>query len=214
VVAPGIILERSELQAFESLEQSLMSILESYFDRLTQTIQACDKPRWDEAVDLIDAAWLADRQIIVLGNGGSALAAQHAITDWNKNLFLASGQRFRGVSLADNMGIFSAYSNDVSYEDVFLQQLKPIVEAGDVLVAISGSGNSENVVRAVTHAKEKDAKVICVTGYDGGKIRSMADCSVHVPIDDMQVAEDLHLVFIHVTLRELMNRGTERNQGS
>ena len=168
----------------------------------------------DRAIDLLDAAWCEGRQVVVFGNGGSALAAQHAITDWNKNLFLAAGKPFRGVSLADNMGIFSAYSNDVCYEDVFLEQLRPILAPGDVVVAISGSGNSENVVRAVKYANDNDCVVICLTGFDGGRIRSLADCSVHIPIDDMQVAEDMHLVFIHVSLRELMQRGANRQHGA
>jgi D-sedoheptulose 7-phosphate isomerase len=187
-----------------------MSIIAPYFERLINTIQHCDQAKWNQAIDLIDSAWQADRQIIVLGNGGSALAAQHAITDWNKNLFMTAGRRFRGVSLADNMGIVSAYANDVCYEDVFLAQLRPIVEQDDVVIAVSGSGNSENVVRAIQHAKEKGAKVICLTGFKGGRIHGLADCNVHVAIDDMQIAEDLHLVFIHVTLRELMNRGQSR----
>ena len=187
-----------------------MSTIRPYFERLHSTIDQCEADQWDRAIDLIDEAWLDDRQVIVFGNGGSALAAQHAVTDWNKNLFLAAGKPFRGVSLADNMGIFSAYSNDFSYEDVFLEQLRPVLVPGDVVVAISGSGNSENVIRAVQHAKSNQATVVCLTGFDGGKIRSMADCSVHVPIPDMQVAEDLHLVFIHVTLRELMSRGEGR----
>ncbi len=187
-----------------------MSILGSYLERLTETIQRCDKGHWDDAINLIDQTWQNDRQTIVLGNGGSALAAQHAITDWNKNLYLASGRRFRGVSLADNMGIFSAYSNDTCYEDVFVEQLRPILEPQDLLVAISGSGNSENVVRAIQHAKQVGAKVLCLTGYDGGRIHALADCNVHIPIDDMQVAEDMHLVFIHVALRELMDRGQQR----
>ncbi|MFK8110701.1 MAG: SIS domain-containing protein [Rubripirellula sp.] len=189
-----------------------MSSTASYFDRLVQTVQGCDQAQWDNAIDRIDAAWQADQQIIVLGNGGSALAAQHAITDWNKNLFMVSGHRFRGVSLADNMGIFSAYSNDVCYEDVFLEQLRPVVQAKDVVIAVSGSGNSENVVRAIKHAKDQGADVICLTGFDGGKIHAMADCNVHIAIDDMQIAEDMHLVFIHVALKELMRRGQERKK--
>ena len=190
-----------------------MSIIETYFDQLAQTVQRCDKTHWDKAIDLIDAAWQADQQIIALGNGGSALAAQHAITDWNKSLFLASGRRFRGISLADNMGIFSAYANDACYEDVFVEQLRPVARANDVVIAISGSGNSENVVRAIDYAKSCGATIICLTGFDGGRIHPLADCNVHVPIDDMQVAEDMHLVFIHVVLRELMVRGRDRRAG-
>jgi D-sedoheptulose 7-phosphate isomerase len=190
-----------------------MSMIGSYFDNLIQTIQRCDQGQWNGAIDLIDSAWQADSQIIVFGNGGSALAAQHAITDWNKSLFMASNRPFRGVSLADNMGIFSAYANDVRYEDVFLEQLRPVLRPGDLVLAISGSGNSENIVRALVFAKSRGANIICLTGYDGGRIHSLADCNVHVPIDDMQIAEDLHLVFIHVALRELMIRGRRRSAG-
>jgi len=189
-----------------------MSTTIPYFDRLQSTISQCQSDQWDRAIDLIDEAWLAGSQVIAFGNGGSALAAQHAITDWNKNLYLATGRPFRGVSLADNMGIFSAYSNDVCYEDVFVTQLRPLLTTGDVVVAISGSGNSENVFRAVEHAKQQGTQVICLTGYDGGRVFELADCNVHIPVDDMQIAEDLHLVFIHVTLRELMSRGRRRSE--
>lgn len=187
-----------------------MTITQLYFERLQATISQCQSQQWDQAIDLIDQAWQDGRQIIVLGNGGSALAAQHAITDWNKNLFLSTGRPFRGVSLADNMGVFSAYSNDVSYQDVFVQQLRPVLASGDVVVAISGSGNSENVIRALQYAQSHQAKIICLTGYDGGRAAAFADCNVHIPIDDMQISEDLHLVFIHITLRELMARGSAR----
>jgi D-sedoheptulose 7-phosphate isomerase len=119
-----------------------MTITKTYFQNLQRTVDQCDSSQWDRAIEMIDQAWQNERQTIVLGNGGSALAAQHAITDWNKNLFVASGRQFRGVSLADNMGIFSAYSNDVCYEDVFVEQLRPVLQPEDLVVAISGSGNS------------------------------------------------------------------------
>lgn len=195
---------------FETIERngkrSQATVTGSYIDRLRRTIDRCNQLEWDLAIDMIDTAWEQDRQIIVFGNGGSALAAQHAITDWNKNLFLTSGRPFRGVCLADNIGIVSAYSNDMCYEDVFLAQLRSTLRPGDVVLAISGSGNSENIVRALDYARQQDARIICLTGFDGGRIHALADCNVHVPVEDMQIAEDLHLVFIHVALRELMSR--------
>lgn len=97
-----------------------MTTIDCYFERLQATLSQCQTEHWERAIDLIDEAWQGGRQVIVLGNGGSALAAQHAITDWNKNLYLAAGKPFRGVSLADNMGILSAYANDVCFEDVFV----------------------------------------------------------------------------------------------
>lgn len=190
-----------------------MTITHTYFEKLHTTIDSCDTAQWDQAINLIDQAWLDDRQVIVFGNGGSALAAQHCITDWNKNLYIAANKPFRGVSLADNMGIFSAYANDICYEDVFLEQLRPVLRPHDLVIAISGSGNSENVVRALQYAKSNDSTIICLTGFDGGRIHTLADCNVHIEVDDMQVAEDMHLVFVHVALRELMNRGRDRRTG-
>lgn len=181
-------------------------IIAEYLSRLTRAIERCSKDEWCRAVGIIDAAWRSERQIIVFGNGGSALTAMHAITDWNKTLYLTSGRRFRGVCLNENPGLFSAYANDMSYEDVFVRQLEAIVRERDVIVAVSGSGNSENVVRAVQLARDAGATTICVTGFDGGRISGLADCNVNIPVDDMQISEDLHLVFVHVVLRELMAR--------
>src|ERR1700719_1849294 len=118
---------------------------EIYFSRLQDTINGIDKAAFNAAIDLIGSVWLAAKQIIVFGNGGSALTAQHFVTDWNKSLYLKTGRPFRGVCLAENIGLLSAYANDISYHDIFVEQLKPILSPDDLVIGISGSGNSENV---------------------------------------------------------------------
>jgi len=157
----------------------------------------------DTAVDMIEAAWEEGRQIISLGNGGSSMTALHYIADWNKSPFLAKGRPFRGRSLIDNVGLVMAYANDVSFQDVFKEQLRNILEPGDLLIAVSGSGNSENVIRAVDHANSCGAKTLALCGFDGGRLRSHAQHVVWVPANDMQLVEDVHAIFGHIVMQRL-----------
>ena len=125
-----------------------------YLAKLKATIDAVDPAEIDHCVEVIRQGWLNGRQIITCGNGGSAVTALHFITDWSKMISNHSGRPFRGRTLLDNIGMLTAYANDVSYADIFSEQLKHTAEPGDVLIAISGSGNSENIVRAVNTANE------------------------------------------------------------
>lgn len=180
-----------------------MSQTSLYFAKLKSVIDAIDAPAFDRGIAMIREAWEAGRQIIVFGNGGSAHTASHFITDMNKMTFLRTGRPFRGLCLNDNIGLITAYANDISYSEIFVQQLKSVLQAGDLVLAISGSGNSPNIVRAVEHANAAGAVTLGLCGYDGGKLKRLAHHSAHVPIDDMQISEDLHLVFVHATLRSL-----------
>ena len=105
------------------------------------------------------------------------------------------------VSLSDNIPIITAIANDIAYDQIFAFQLYDILNEGDVILAISGSGNSANVIHAVEYAKAKGCKVIGMTGYNGGKLRNLADYHFHVPCNDMQITEDLHMIFVHMMLR-------------
>ena len=125
---------------------------QNYFDRLKRAIDVLDMDEVDAAIERIRLAWQAGRQIITLGNGGSGLSALHFIMDWNKGVYTVTGVPFRGRTLVDNIGLLTAYGNDFSYQDIFVEQLRNIAQPGDLVLAISGSGNSENVVRAVDHA--------------------------------------------------------------
>lgn len=174
-----------------------------YYKKLAETLQLLDFQAIDHATDLIRKTWLNRKQIICLGNGGSALAAEHFITDWNKSIYLSSGKPFRGRCLSENMGLLTAYANDIGYQDIFIEQLKNILEPDDLVIGISGSGNSENVLRAIHYSNEQGNMTIGLCGFDGGKLKQLAKHIIWVPIPDMQVTEDIHLTFGHIVMQSL-----------
>lgn len=174
-----------------------------YFAKLMLLIERMDQESVDRACNLISDAWHDGRQVITFGNGGSALTALHFITDWNKSVAMKGKRPFRGRSLVDNVGLLMAYGNDVSFQDIFSEQLSNIVHPGDLVIAISGSGNSENVIRAVHCAHEHDAVTLGLCGYDGGRLRQLTQHCIWVPINDMQLVEDMHMMFGHIVMQKL-----------
>jgi len=182
---------------------SSSGIAEAYLGKLIKHLSAIDRDEIDHAVQVVADAWQAGRQIITLGNGGSSMTALHFITDWNKSVFMQGGKPFRGRSLVDNMGLVMAYGNDISFQDIFVEQLKNVLTPGDLVIAISGSGNSENVIRAVKYANENDAVTLGLCGYRGGKLKDMAQHVLWADIDDMQIAEDVHAIFGHMVMQRL-----------
>jgi D-sedoheptulose 7-phosphate isomerase len=177
--------------------------ISQYLEAHTRLAGKLDERAFQAGVDLVRRAFDAGKQIITCGNGGSAYAASHYITDWNKMVNLATGRKFRGISLCDNIGIVTAFANDVSYEDVFAGQLRAILDTGDLVIAVSGSGNSRNVVKAVEYANQAGAETLAVVGYDGGTLKKTAKHSVWVPSFDMQLCEDVHLMFGHMVMKSL-----------
>lgn len=175
----------------------------AYFEQLQALMDRLDLGEVEAAIELIRSAGQEKRKILVCGNGGSALTASHYINDWNKMAFLSTGTPFRGTCLSDNMGLMTAYSNDISYDDVYSEQLKNLMDPGDLVIAVSGSGNSENVVRALSYANEASGVTLAISGYDGGKIKKLAQHSLWVPSFDMQLCEDLHFVFGHMVMKAL-----------
>ena len=149
-----------------------------------------------------------ERTIFLVGNGGSASAASHFGQDLAKGTLssMNAKQRFRVIPLTDNIGFITALANDEGYESIFEQQLRNLAHEGDLLVAISGSGNSPNVLRAVEYAHSIGMTTIGVTGFDGGKLRALAKQSVHVPIDDMGMCEAIHGVVFHAAMCFLRER--------
>src|SRR5437773_6893428 len=147
---------------------------QTYLSKLTSLLESFDRGQVDNAVKVIADAWQAGHQIITLCNSGSSMTALHFINDWNKSVFIATGKPFRGRSLVDNMGLVMSYGNDISFQDIFAEQLKNILQAGDLVIAISGSGNSENVIRAVRYANDHDAITLGLCGYGGCKLKALA----------------------------------------
>lgn len=176
---------------------------QAYLSKLTSLLEKLDTTQVDNAVKVIADAWQAGRQIITLGNGGSSMTALHFINDWNKSIFMSSGKPFRGRSLVDNMGLVMSYGNDLSFQDIFVEQLKNLLQPGDLVIAISGSGNSENVVRAIKYANENQATTLGLCGYRGGKLKHLAQHVVWADVDDMQLSEDVHAIFGHIVMQRL-----------
>jgi D-sedoheptulose 7-phosphate isomerase len=180
-----------------------------YFSAHAALAGRLDPAAFEAGVEAVKRAFDMGRQVITCGNGGSAYAASHYITDWNKMVNLATGRKFRGLSLCDNLGMITAFANDVSYDEVFAGQLRAILEKGDLLIAVSGSGNSPNVVKAVEYANSAGAETLAVVGYDGGTLKRIATRTVWVPSFDMQLCEDLHLMFGHMVMKALCGTAIE-----
>lgn len=178
-------------------------ISDLYLNKLIQLLSSADRTQIDHGVQVIADAWLAGKQVITLGNGGSSMTALHFINDWNKTIPMHTQRSFRGRSLVDNVGLLMSYANDLSFEDIFVEQLKNILQPGDLVLAISGSGNSENVIRAVEYVNANGGVTLGLCGYRGGKLKQIAQHVVWADIDDMQLAEDFHFMFGHMVMQRL-----------
>ena len=162
----------------------------------------------EKFIELIYQAFLDDKMIFIIGNGGSAANASHFAQDLAKGTRLSLDQekRIRALSLTDNLPFVSALGNDDGYETIFEQQLRTFANAGDMLIAISGSGNSLNIIKAVEWANENDLVTIGITGFNGGKLRQINKHSVHVPLDDMCTSESIHSIIFHYVILELKEK--------
>ena len=175
-----------------------MSFPQQYRLELLKAIETIDLAAVERAIDVLRRAREEGRRIFVCGNGGSASTASHFATDILKGASFGRDKRFRIMALTDSLSTLTAYSNDVSYECVFVEQLKNFAEPGDVLVAISGSGNSPNVLRAMEYANSVGCHTIALSGRDGGKMGPLAKTEVRVAHPHMGRIEDGHLIVLHM----------------
>lgn len=180
-----------------------MKRVRNYINEVQQTLELLPFEQIVEVIDSLHEARMSGQQVFVMGNGGSATTASHMVCDLAKNTRKDGWPHFRAIGLTDNMAIFSAYANDEGYENVFAQQLASLVNAGDVVLGISASGNSMNVIKAIQVAKENRAKTIAFTGFDGGQLGPMVDINVHVPSSIIEHVEDIHLMLEHMTVKAL-----------
>ncbi|MDL2302298.1 SIS domain-containing protein [Lachnospiraceae bacterium OttesenSCG-928-D06] len=179
--------------------------IKGYFTRLTDTIERLDIEEIEEAVMAIKAAYDREATIYIFGNGGSAATASHYVNDFNKGISENKGKKFNLICLNDNISQLTAIANDIGYEEVYRFPLKNKLKKEDLVIGISGSGNSKNVINAAIYAKEIGCKVIGITGYSGGELRQIADFRMHVNTNDMQLTEDIHMAFDHMMFCVLMN---------
>lgn len=177
----------------------------AYFEKEKATLDAISKDDLNTLMNLLMEAKDAGKTIFIMGNGGSAATASHYVCDFNKGISMGKDKMFKFICLNDNIPTMMAYANDLSYADVFVGPLKNFMQAGDIVIGISGSGNSENVVRAIQYANENGGVTVGLTGYSGGKVKQLSKYNVHVPIDDMQITEDLHMVLDHCMMKILCN---------
>lgn len=176
----------------------MKSEISAYIDRLQDAIASLPAEGIERLGESLYRAYRNGKQVFVAGNGGSASTASHMAADLAKNTIGPNMRRFRIFSLNDNVAIMTALANDLSYEDIFVEQLINIIGPGDVLIVVSGSGNSVNVLKAMRYARAQCAEVVALLGFDGGNARELADVTVVVDSDEYGVIEDLHLVINHI----------------
>jgi len=186
--------------------------INDYVARLQSELTRVEQSEIQAWADLLYAAWEQGKFVYVIGNGGSGTTASHISEDLGKSslrqddLKDESKKRLKILSLTDNLGWILALGNDVGYDQIFVQQLMNYGSAGDLLIAISGSGNSPNVLNAVDWANRHGLKTFGLTGYDGGKLRRMAHAGMHVPLHDMGMVESIHLCLFHWVLNDVFAR--------
>jgi D-sedoheptulose 7-phosphate isomerase len=175
----------------------------SYCAGLSKALEGVSPERFEEFVHLLENAYQEGHQVFLMGNGGSGSTASHFACDLNKGVSYGRQKRFRVISLNDNLSTLTAYANDVSYEDVFVEQLRNFLRPGDLVVGISGSGNSPNVLKAIAYANSLGAHTVGLCGFNGGKLAAMVRTPILAPVHDMQKAEDVHMILLHVVMQLL-----------
>ena len=171
--------------------------------RLCESLMRFDWTSVERLGDILEACWRDDRQLFLCGNGGSAANAIHLANDFLYGIDKPAGRGLRVTALAANSSVLTCLANDVSYAEVFSQQLIALARPGDILLVLSGSGNSENIVRALVVARELGLASIAILGFSGGKCLGLADHAIHFAVDDMQQAEDFQLIVGHMMMQRL-----------
>lgn len=186
-----------------------MREIQRYLDEVRDVLGGLPLEPIRDVVDVLLSANYVGSTVFTLGNGGSAATASHFACDLAKGTIVPQRPRFRVIALTDDVPLMTAWSNDVAYEEVFAEPLRNLMTRGDVVVAISGSGNSPNVLRAVELARQVGGITIGFSGFAGGKLGQMVDVPVVVPCDCMEQIEDVHMVLCHLittALRERLRR--------
>lgn len=190
-------------------DAEMEQVLDSYLERLRGAIDALPRDRLIALGEMLYRAYRNEKQVFTLGNGGSASTASHIAADLAKNTIGPNMRRFRITSLNDNAAIVTALANDLGYENVFSEQLQNLIRPGDLLIAVSASGNSPNVVKAIRYAQSRSAQVVGILGFDGGEAARIADLAIVVPVSHYGVVEDAHLIINHILVEHFKSRLAE-----
>jgi len=183
-----------------------MENIQNYISTLHQTIDQLPQELIAEVIKILQRARMQRSQVFIMGNGGSASTATHFVCDLAKNTRHTGLPHYRAIGLTDNMAIFSAYANDEGYENVFAKQLANLIQPGDVVIGISASGNSQNVLNAIQEARRDSVTTIAFTGFDGGHLGKMVDVNIHVKSNIIEHVEDIHLMLEHMIVKAIKDQ--------
>lgn len=187
-----------------------MDSIREYLAQVQEVLAALSLEEVRQVIDALRHARWRGSQVFILGNGGSAATASHFACDLAKGTIVPGEPRFKAMALTDSLPLFSALANDIGYESVFVEQLVALLQPEDVVIGISGSGNSANVLHAISFARSVGATTIGFTGFDGGRLKDMVDICVLVPCFCMEQVEDVHLVLEHLICTFLRDSRIER----
>jgi D-sedoheptulose 7-phosphate isomerase len=180
------------------MNKESLKIIKNYLSQVTDTLNQLQVDKIAKVVEVLDKACVKGRRVFIFGNGGSAATASHFASDLAKGAICKGKPRFKAFALTDNVPLLSAWANDTDYGNIFSEQLENFVEPGDIAIAISGSGNSLNVLNGAKTARAKGATTIGFIGFDGGKLKDLVDIALVVPNHNMEQVEDIHLLLEHV----------------
>ncbi|GAC1364439.1 MAG: SIS domain-containing protein [Ktedonobacteraceae bacterium] len=180
-----------------------MKAITNYFSNVEKMLQGISLAQLQRVLLLLERAYYDGRRIFIVGNGGSAATASHFALDLSKNTIAPGAPRVKALSLTDQVPLITAWSNDTAYEHIFVEQLTPLLESEDIVIGISTSGNSRNVINALCFARQSGAVTIGLLGAQGGKIKDIVDAYVLVPGQNIEQEEDAHMICAHVITRHM-----------
>ncbi len=183
----------------------MINNINNYLTRLQDTINSLDREQIENFIRILIQKRDEDKQIFIMGNGGSASTSSHFQCDFNKGLSLGKEKKFKFICLNDNIPSMLAYANDLCYEDIFVEQLKNYLNEGDLVIGISASGNSKNVIKAIEYANKNGATTFGLTGFDGGILKQISDFSIDANVNNVQLSEDIHMIICHLIYNVLEN---------
>ena len=176
---------------------------QQYLTGLCSLLNDFPHENFDKMIQEIMSSYHEERNIFVMGNGGSGSTASHWTCDVNKGCCLTLDKKFKMICLNDNVPTMMAYANDISYDDVFVESMKNFYKPDDLVIGISGSGNSKNVLKAIEYAKMNDGRTVGLCGYAGGKLLDMVDIPLLAKVNDMQKVEDVHMIIVHMSMQAI-----------
>lgn len=185
------------------IQTEFREFTQDYFSRLKKALGQLPLEPIEDLASALIVAWQSNRQVFIFGNGGSAGNAIHLANDFLYGISKQFGHALRVTALPANSAVITCLANDIGYDEIFSHQLSVLAESGDIAIAFSGSGNSPNILRALEYCSQNDIESFAVLGYSGGKAKDLAKYAIHIPVDDMQISEDLQLVVGHLMMQWL-----------